>query len=317
MTANSLGYIFRLTSFGESHGVALGVVIEGCPAGLEVDTKGLCDWMKRRRPGSSKLVSARNEGDRPEILSGVFEGRTLGTPIAVMVRNEDARPEDYKAIRDNYRMGHADDVWQEKFGHRDYRGGGRSSGRETLARVIGGAFAQMLVRKLCPQTKVRGFVRQVADRTFEPDEDLKIEKFLLKAKEEGQSYGGVVEIYISSPPKSLGQPVFRKLKSDLAMAMMSVGATNSFEIGEGFAASSSKGTEFHSHTANYGGLRGGMSTGETISLRVAFKPTSSVLHVAKRGRHDPCIVLRALPVLEAMAYIVLADHLLWTRLDRL
>ena len=320
MSANSLGYIFKLTSFGESHGVALGVVIEGCPAGLEFDEDLLHYWVERRRPGRSKIVSGRNEMDTPEILSGVFEGKTLGTPIAVIVRNADARPEDYKEIKDNYRKGHADDVWQEKFGHRDHRGGGRSSGRETLSRVIGGAFAQMLVRKLHPQIQVHGFIKQVSDMVFEFGDDSteKLESFLLKAKEEGQSYGGVAEIRISHPPRGLGQPVFHKLKSDLAQAMMSVGATSGFEIGEGFATSQSKGTEFHSSISssnNYGGIRGGISTGEMISLKISFKPTSSVLDIAKQGRHDPCIVLRAIPVLEAMTYIVLADHLLWVRLD--
>ena len=319
MSANSFGYIFKLTSFGESHGTALGVVIEGCPAGLEFDEELLHNWMDKRRPGSSSITSGRNEKDKTEILSGVFEGKTLGTPIAVIVRNQDARPQDYKEIKDNYRIGHADDVWQDKFGHRDYRGGGRASGRETLSRVIGGAFAQMLVRKLSPRTKVYGFVRQVSDMVFESGDDSteKIEKFLLKAKQEGQSYGGVAEIHVIDPPRGLGQPVFHKLKSDLARAMMSVGATNGFEIG--FAVSPSKGTEFHRHMSSpsYGGIRGGISTGERISLRVVFKPTSSVLDVAKRGRHDPCIVLRAVSVLEAMAYIVLADHLLWSRLDRL
>ncbi len=320
MSANSWGYLFKLVSFGESHGPALGVVIEGCPAGLELDEDLLHRWMERRRPGG-KSVSGRRERDRLQILSGLFEGKTLGTPIAVVVANEDSRSEDYKEIQDHHRIGHADDVWQDKFGHRDHRGGGRASGRETLARVIGGAFAQMLVQKICPRVKVCGRLIQVGDRVEDGRGESgreALESFLLKAKEEGESYGAMVEIQIQSPPRGLGQPVFRKLKSDLAQAMMSVGATGAFEIGEGRDAAFSKGTEFHQEMnhSRYGGIRGGLSTGETISFRVCFKPTSSLLDVAKKGRHDPCVALRALPVLEAMAYIVLADHLLWTRLDR-
>lgn len=321
MSANSLGYLFKITSFGESHGPALGVVIEGCPSGLEVNEERLHQWLQRRRPGSSQMVSGRKERDLPEILSGVFDGRTLGTPIAVIVHNEGARSEDYSLIKDKHRVGHADDVWQDKFGYRDHRGGGRASGRETLARVIAGAFAQMLVEELSPTTRVQGFVKQVADLVFTPDEDFKerLEPFLLKAKEEGESYGAIVQLSIFSPPRGLGQPVFSKLKSDLARSMMSLGATVGFEIGGGFSSCELRGSELHREmdAPEYGGIRGGISTGETISLKVAFKPTSSIGDVAKRGRHDPCIALRALPVMEAMAYIVLADHILWNRLDSL
>ena len=317
MSANCFGCIFKLTSFGESHGCAMGVVIEGCPAGLDFDKELLNRWLKRRRPGVSSMVSGRLEEDRPEILSGVFEKKTLGTPIAVIVRNQQAQSQDYQEIKNHPRIGHADDVWQDKFGHRDHRGGGRASGRETLSRVIGGAFAQMLVNQLSPLTKVDGFVRQVGEIVLEEGDTQKLESFLLQAKKKGESYGGLAEISINAPPRGLGQPVFHKLKSDLAGALMSVGATCGFEVGEGFAASQSKGTSFHNRKDSpvYGGLRGGMSTGEKISLRVAFKPTSSIGDLAKKGRHDPCIVLRALPVLEAMVYVVLADHLLWSRLD--
>lgn len=320
-SANSFGHIFKITSFGESHGAALGVVIEGCPAGLEFDEDLLLHWMKRRRPGYSKLVSPRKEKDHPEILSGIFEGKTLGTPIAVIVRNEDAYSKDYDQIKNKPRIGHGDDLWQDKFGHRDHRGGGRSSGRETVSRVIGGAFAQMFLRKLSPETQIHSFVQRIADSVFEYGEDSseEIESLLQKARQEGQSYGGTAELRILSPQRGLGQPVFRKIKSDLTSAMLSLGATCGVEFGEGFLSSQFKGTEFHDQMEShyYGGIRGGISTGETINLRVAFKPTSSIKDIAQKGRHDPCIVLRALPVIEAMAYLVLADHCLWSQLDRM
>lgn len=322
LSANSFGHLFKITSFGESHGGGLGTVIEGCPAGLVFDEALLLQWMARRRPGTSAAVSGRAESDTPEVLSGVFEGRTLGTPITVLVRNRDARSEDYEAIKNSPRPGHADDVWKEKFGHVDHRGGGRSSGRETLARVIGGAFAQMFVRTVAPEVQVGSWPRQIGPLQFQNAEQAtgaQIEDFLTQAKAEGQSYGGIGEVHIQNPPVSLGQPVFRKLKSDLASAMMSIGATTGFEFGEGFASAERRGTDFHgaADASSYGGIRGGVSTGETIYFRVAFKPTSSVLDVAKKGRHDPCIVLRALPVLEAMTWLVLADHILWRRLDRI
>ncbi len=330
MSANSFGHLFKITSFGESHGGALGVVIEGCPAGVPVDENILNDFLKRRRPGNSAAVSGRDEADMPKILSGVFEGRTLGTPIAVTVENRDARSGDYDEIRKTPRPGHADDTWKAKFGHVDPRGGGRSSGRETLARVIGGAFAKMLVLAENASTQIEAFPKQVGPLHFDKthreaaalwgltaEARTQVEGFLKQAKAEGQSYGGIGEVRIQNPAAGLGQPVFRKFKADLAAAMMSIGATTGFELGAGFAAVAGKGTEFHQSSAQsqYGGIRGGISTGEEITFRVAFKPTSSVLDVAKKGRHDPCIVLRALPVLEAMAWLVLADHTLWRRLD--
>lgn len=356
MSANSFGRHFQITSFGESHGTALGVVIEGCPAGVPFNEFLLKDALERRRPGSSSAVSARQEKDEPEILSGVFEGRTLGTPICVVVRNSDARSQDYQAIQAAPRAGHADDVWREKFGVSDHRGGGRSSGRETLARVIGGAFAQMFLQEaakksaspimnantLCTgsSTVQNSLHVQVVPTQIGPiqitnysQQKPEIEKFLQGLKAEGESVGGVVEVQIQNPPKNLGQPVFHKLKSDLAAAFMSIGATTGVELGGGFALAEMKGTEVHRATKNemslasdksgspevnpaYGGIRGGISTGETITLRIAFKPTSSILDVAKKGRHDPCIVLRAMPVVEAMTYLVLADHVLWSRLDQ-
>jgi len=352
MSANRFGQLFQITSFGESHGGALGVLIEGCPAGLPVNDVLLHNFLSRRRPGQSAAVTARQESDTPEILSGVLNGVTLGTPIAVIVRNVDARSQDYKDINENLsqgtlpvRPGHADDVWRDKFGHSDARGGGRSSGRETVARVIGGAFAQMFVQHVSPETQIVVFPRQVgplivADKDVQPQSALgvsthvknEIENMLTGLKAEGDSVGGIGEVWVQTPPKNLGQPVFHKLKSELAAAFLSIGATTGLELGDGFSLVNRRGTEVHQPKADadgvsegvgedlpfnsYGGIRGGISTGETIAMRVAFKPTSSILDVAKKGRHDPCIVIRALPVLEAMTWLVLADHLLWQRLDR-
>lgn len=345
--ANSFGSRLILTSFGESHGVALGAVLDGVPAGVKWDEKLLLRELDRRRPGQSAVVSARGEADSPEILSGVYQGKTLGTPIAILVRNTDQRSIDYKAIAKKPRPGHADDMWRDKFGHSDPRGGGRSSGRETVARVMGGAVAKMILRHLAPKLQITGFARQVGP--FElPASDLKslsrskkeyradgfvarfpskslqgeVENLLLNAKADGKSYGGVAEIWVDGLPRGLGQPVFHKLKADLAAAFMSVGATSAMEIGAGFLATEAEGSLFHagdedSSSQRYGGIRGGISTGERLVIRAAFKPTSSVLDVAKKGRHDPCIVPRAVPVLEAMTALVLADHILWRRTDRI
>lgn len=322
--ANSFGNRWIVTSFGESHGVALGAVIDGCPAGVPFDESLLRREMERRRPGG-KAVSARAEEDRPEILSGVYEGKTLGTPIAIIVRNTDARSADYAGLAP--RAGHADDVWREKFGHSDPRGGGRSSGRETVARVIGGAVARMFLKQAAPSVRVQGFATQVGPLKLgaTPEQAQaragEAEAFLIEAKQAGQSYGGAADFWIDGAPAGLGQPVFHKLKAELAGSVMSVGAVCGIEIGDGFEAVGAEGTEFHSagpsEQGRYGGIRGGISTGERIRLRVAFKPTSSVLDVAKKGRHDPCIVPRAIPVIESMLWLVLADQLIWKLSDRL
>jgi len=334
MSANTFGRRFSITTFGESHGPGLGVVVDGCPAGVKWNESLLQREMDRRRPGSSALVSARNEADLPELLSGVYQGLTLGTPIALLVRNKDQRSEDYNEIEAQLRAvgqgiarpGHADDVWRAKFGHSDPRGGGRSSGRETLCRVLGGAVAQMFLRPLLPAMEVRGVARAIGPFRVRSGEDARklpeVEKLLIDAKADGKSYGGEVEITIEGVPQGLGQPVFHKLKADLASAFLGVGATAGVEIGEGFESADTEGSEFHSRegrgeTAPYGGIRGGIATGAPIVARVAFKPTSSVLDIAKKGRHDPCIVPRAIPVLENMAWLVLADHVLWARSDRL
>ncbi len=372
--ANQTGQIFRVTTFGESHGPAIGCVIDGCPAGISVSLEMIQAALDRRRPGQAAWASARQESDQFEILSGLHEGKTLGTPIAAIIRNRDARSADYKDVVDGTkkRIGHADDLWRDKFGHADLRGGGRASGRETATRVLAGAIAEQVVRALLPPTQacdvvayvsrvgelaptakelaeihshfvdfpsekssesrsLRDFVDSFAARfpSLDAEKSLsrRAEAMLVDAVKEGKSYGGVAEVFVVNPPRGLGQPVFHKLKADLAGAYLSIGATNGLEFGEGFSATSAEGTEFHKASASetqdtrntearYGGIRGGLSTGEPIFARVAFKPTSTVMDLAKRGRHDPCIVPRAVPVLEAMTWLVLCDHVLWSRLDR-
>jgi len=343
VAGNEFGTLFRILTFGESHGPALGCVIDGCPAGVTWDQELLERELARRRPGFDPLSSERREEDRPRILSGVYDGRTLGTPITIVIFNEDARPGDYPAGRPLPRPGHADDLWGLKFGHADPRGGGRASGRETAARVAAGAVARMVLRALSPKTEVTAFAHRIGPFALEPDEAAsvpagdedyvdsfparfpsrekgpQVEALLLKAKEEGESWGGAATVRILRPPAGLGQPVFRKLKADLAAAFLGVGGTAGVEIGEGFSAAEARGREFHDpgrKPSPYGGIRGGISTGEEVLVRVAFKPPSTLGESARAGRHDPCIVPRALPVLEAMARLVLADHLLLARSDR-
>jgi chorismate synthase len=301
----------------------MGAIIDGCPAGVIFDENLLKQELERRRPGihqnQTSVVSERKEQDAPEILSGIFEGKTLGTPIAIMIKNHDQKSKDYDQIQTAPRIGHADDVWKSKFGHQDHRGGGRSSGRETVARVIGGAVAKMLIKQCSPQTEITGYVSQFGNIKLNNTDELStVKEMLLQAQKNGESYGGVATIQIKNPPQNLGQPVFHKLKADLAAAMMSVGAATGFEIGDGFSAAEMQGTKFHTDakSKSYGGIRGGISTGEEITMRISFKPTSSILDVAKQGRHDPCIVIRALPVLESMAALVIADHILWSKTDR-
>lgn len=338
MVKDTFGQIFKFHSFGESHGPALGCVIEGCPAGLPFDMQLLERNLQRRRPGQNTLVTARNEQDAPEILSGVFEGKTLGTPIAIVIRNQDQKSKDYENQPD--RRGHADDVWREKFGHTDPRGGGRASGRETVARVIAGSVAEMLIKQLSPETKILAWTSQVGSykeavefakwptltrdqmdqnalRT--PHANAQAEDLVRKAKEHGNSVGGEAQLAILQPPKNLGQPVFHKLKADFAAALMSIGAVTAVELGAGVGAAAQEGLDFHVKQGEevYGGIRGGISTGEPIHFKIIAKPTSSILDVAKKGRHDPFIVPRMIPVIEAMAACVIADHILWSRLDKI
>jgi chorismate synthase len=346
MNKNSFGNVLTMTSFGESHGKAMGVVLDGCPSGLEFDYNLLDSQLARRRPGDhgglgQSLNSQRKESDQVQILSGVYENKTLGTPLAMIVENKDQRSSDYDTIKSQPRVGHADDVWKHKYGHWDHRGGGRASGRETVSRVMAGAVAEMIIKKLVPDFEIYAFVHQAGPFQLSEDElhsflelgsrqecDRFIGRFpsksntksfettLSQCKNQGESLGGKALIVVKGLPKGIGQPVMHKLKSDLAMGVLSIGATNGLRLGN-TEDNSWKGADFHGHSKNYGGIRGGLSTGEEILLEVDFKPTSTRNKTAKQGRHDPFIIPRAIPVLESMVSLVLADHLLWSRLDRL
>jgi len=321
---NTFGRNFRITTFGESHGPAVGVVIDGCPAGLALAENDIQPLLDRRRPGTSPLNSPRKESDTIEILSGVFEGMTTGTPIALMVRNENQQSKDYEELREKFRPGHADFTYQEKYGIRDHRGGGRSSGRETLARVGAGAVAMKCLA--ARGIAITGTISEVHGKT-DPAE---MEKEILAAKAAGDSVGGIVQLTTTGCPTGLGDPVFGKLDALIAGAVMGIGAVKGVEIGDGFAAARKFGSEnndpmtadgFSSNHA--GGILGGISSGQDIVVRIAVKPTPSIaklqqtrdIHgnaceISVGGRHDPCIVPRIVPVAEAMLALVLIDCLL-------
>lgn len=316
MNKNSMGHILTMTCFGESHGPAMGVVLDGCPAGVDFDEALLLKNLERRKPGGP-LQSSRKEEDLPMILSGVFENKTLGTPIAIIVHNKDQRSSDYQKEEKEFRAGHADDLWKYKFSHFDYRGGGRASGRETVCRVIAGSLSQMILKHLAPDLKVGAHIKSIGTLLSEDkDFSMNLENLLLNAKNEGKSYGGKVQVHISHVPKGLGQPLFAKLKMELTGALMGIGATFGVMLANENL-SQLEGSEFHQNAHHYSGIRGGISTGEDIFLDLYFKPTSTFGKKAQEGRHDPCIVPRALPVIEAMVYFILADHLLWKRLDQI
>jgi chorismate synthase len=321
---NSLGRNFRITTFGESHGPVIGVVIDGCPPGMDLAETDIQPFLDRRRPGTSPLSSQRQEKDRVEILSGIFEGKTTGAPIALMVRNENQKSKDYEDLREKFRPGHADFTYQEKYGIRDHRGGGRSSGRETIGRVAAGAVALKYLS--ARGITIRSMISAVHGKTSPAD----IEQEILKARDAGDSVGGIAEIVARGCPAGLGDPVFGKLDAQLADAMMGIGAVKGVEIGDGFAAAGRFGSEnndqmtadgFSSNHA--GGILGGISTGQDIVVRIAVKPTPSItkhqqtrdihgqmVEISVGGRHDPCIVPRILPVAEAMMALVLMDCLL-------
>ena len=352
MSHNTFGHLFRVTTWGESHGPALGCVVDGCPPGLALDEAMIQAYLDKRRPGTSRFVTQRQEPDRVRILSGVFEDdrtdgpRTTGTPISLMIENVDQRSKDYSEIRDRYRPGHADYTYDQKYGVRDYRGGGRSSARETAARVAAGAVARQV---LGDSIVIRGAVVQIGEHRVDagkrdwaethnnpfwcPDADMAAtwETYLDGIRKAGSSVGAVVEVQASGVPAGWGAPVYGKLDSELAMAMMSINAAKGVEIGAGFAAASftgeqnademrmgNDGVRFLSN--NNGGVAGGLSTGQDVVVRVAIKPTSSILtetrsvtrdgeevNVRTKGRHDPCVGIRAVPVAEAMLACVLAD----------
>ncbi len=350
MAGNALGNLFRITTFGESHGGGVGVLIDGVRPNLPIDEKEIQKELDRRRPGQSGLTTPRNEADRVEILSGIFEGKTLGTPICLLIRNRDQRPESYEAIKDLLRPGHAGYTYLSKYGIHDYRGGGRSSGRETAGRVAAGAVAKKIladagIRVIAYTKEVRG----IAARRMNFDEieknpvrcpDAKAAASMVRAieraRKEGDSLGGVVEAVVKNCPAGLGDPVFDKLEADLAKALMSIPALKGFEIGSGFAAARMKGSEHNdefyrdrrtgrirTRTNNAGGILGGISNGEDIVVRVAVKPPSSIRQsqrtvdirgkarsISVEGRHDPCICPRVVPVVESMIALVLVDHLM-------
>lgn len=318
MTGNTFGNRLKITTWGESHGPAIGVVIDGCPAELKLTKKEIQKELDRRKPGQSKLTTKRLEADKVEILSGVFEGKTTGTPISLMVRNTDKRSKDYEKIKNLYRPGHADYTYDAKYGLRDYRGGGRASARETVGRVA----TLAVVKKLIPKIKITA-------KLIEPNL-----KAIETVKKQGNSIGGLIECIIKNVPAGLGSPVFNKLDARLAQAMLSIPGTKGFEIGSGFKSVKMKGSENNDEfilkkgkimtkTNNAGGILGGISNGMDIIFRVAFKPTSSIAKkqhtvdnkgkkkiIEVKGRHDPCIALRAAPIVEAMAALVLADEYL-------
>jgi chorismate synthase len=337
-----------VTTFGESHGVALGCVVDGCPPGMALSEDDIQGDLDRRRPGRNRHTTQRNEPDRVKILSGVFEGRTTGTPIGLLIENTDQRSRDYGDIKDKFRPGHADYTYQQKYGIRDYRGGGRSSARETAMRVAAGAIARKYLREAAG-IEIRGFVSQlgpirlaatdlsiVEDNPFfcaDPDKLDELDAFMTALREEGDSIGAKISVLVRNMPVGLGEPVFDKLEADLAHGLMSINAVKGVEVGAGFDAVSQRGSEHRDEmsTAGFtkndaGGTLGGISSGQDLLVSMALKPTSSITKPGKtldksgkdteivtKGRHDPCVGLRATPIAEAMVALVLIDHLLRNR----
>ncbi|WP_136465762.1 chorismate synthase [Flagellimonas onchidii] len=354
MAGNTFGQLFRLTTFGESHGRALGGVIDGCPAGIEVDLEQVQKELDRRKPGQSAIVTQRKEPDSVEFYSGMFEGKTTGTPIGFAIHNTNQKSKDYSHIKDSYRPSHADYVYDKKYGFRDYRGGGRSSARETASRVVAGAIAKQFLGKV----KINAYVSQVGDMKLDkkyqdldfskiesnavrcPDEVTaeKMEGYIKSIKKEGDTIGGVITCVIQNVPIGLGEPVFDKLHAELGKAMLSINAVKGFEYGSGFEGVKMKGSEHNdaynedgSTTTNRsGGIQGGISNGMDVYFNVAFKPVATVLQAYEtinkegekitaqgKGRHDPCVVPRAVPIVEAMAALVLADYTLLARSNKI
>lgn len=318
MRGNSFGKLLSITTFGESHGEALGVTIDGVPSNLNFNLDDLQANLDRRAPGKSKGTTARVENDKAKVLSGIFNGKTLGTPIMILVENTNQRSQDYEKIKTDPRPGHADQTYMDKYGVRDHRGGGRSSGRETVSRVIGGYFAKLVI----PQVNVVVFAKQIGklksveDRSFKAPyylpgiSDEEISNYLVGLKEDGDSCGGIVEVLINNCPKGLGEPCFDKLKADLGKAVLSIGACVGFCYGEGEKLALMSGKEASKNRLNFGGIEGGISNGDPIKLTIFVKPTSTVGEKAREGRHDPCIIPRMIPVIESMIYLTLADHYL-------
>lgn len=353
MAGNSFGKIFTLTTFGESHGEAIGGIIDGCPAGVTIDLEAIHFEMQRRKPGQSSIVTQRREEDEVKFLSGLFEGKTTGTPIGFIIENTDQKSKDYSHIKDVFRPSHADFTYEKKYGFRDYRGGGRSSARETACRVVAGAIAKQLI----PEIKINAFVSSVGeifiDKPYQdldfskteinavrcPDEATaaKMEKYIKQIRKEGDTVGGTVTCVLQNIPIGLGEPVFDKLHAELGKAMLSINAVKGFEYGSGFCGAKMKGSEHNdlfnsdgtTKTNLSGGIQGGISNGMDIYFRVAFKPVATIMQkqqtidsqgnvtVAEgKGRHDPCVVPRAVPIVEAMAALVLVDFWLLNKTSK-
>ena len=355
MSMNSFGHLFRVTTWGESHGPALGATVDGCPPGVAIDAAMIQHWLDKRKPGQNKFTTQRREPDEVQILSGVFDGVSTGTPIQLMIKNTDQRSKDYGDIAETFRPGHADITYWQKYGIRDYRGGGRSSARETAARVAAGGVAREAIKSLCPDVQITGYMTQIGPKTIDrnnfdwdeieknafwtPDakaaEDWAI--YLDELRKSHDSVGAVIEVVARGVPAGLGAPIYGKLDTDLAAAMMSINAVKGVEIGDGMAAAALTGSENadeiymgndgHYFGSNHaGGILGGISTGQDLIVRFAVKPTSSILtprnsikkngepiEVITKGRHDPCVGIRAVPVAEAMMACVILDHMLLHR----
>lgn len=356
LAGSTFGQAFRVTTFGESHGPALGLIIDGCPAGLTIDEDFIQAELARRRPGQSKIVTQRKEADGVQILSGVFEGKSTGTPIGMVIFNQDQRSKDYSHIADKFRPSHADFTFTAKYGHRDYRGGGRSSARETAARVAAGAVAQLLLKEL--GISIQSYVSQVGHvlldkhyseldlsqreanpvRCPDPSTAAEMESLILAVRKAGDTIGGLVSAVVTGVPAGWGEPVFDKLHADLAKAIMSINACKGFEYGSGFAGVTLRGSEHNdafytdaegkirTRTNHSGGVQGGISNGEDIYFRAAFKPVATIVQdqesvtkdgatatVTGKGRHDPCVLPRAVPIVDNMVALVLADHYLRQR----
>ncbi len=352
MSFNTFGRVFRFTTWGESHGPAIGAVVDGCPPGIAIDETKIQPWLDQRRPGQSRFTTQRQEPDQVRILSGVFEGKTTGTPISLMIENVDQRSKDYSEVAKAYRPGHADYAYDAKYGFRDYRGGGRSSARETASRVAAGAVARLVI----PQVQIMAYVSEIGGDAIDPTNfdateignnpffcpdaaaAARWEKLVDGARKDGSSLGAVVECIATGVPAGWGAPLYAKLDSELAAACMSINAVKGIEIGDGFAAARLRGEQNADpmrpgndgkpvFLANHaGGIAGGIATGQPITLRVAFKPTSSILipvptidregheaEILTKGRHDPCVGIRGVPVVEAMVALVLADQALLHR----
>jgi chorismate synthase len=353
MAGNTFGKLLKLTTFGESHGIAIGGIIEGCPAGITLDFERIALEMARRKPGQSKIVSQRKEADEVKFLSGIFEGKTTGTPIGFIIPNENQKTEDYSHLKDSFRPSHADYVYEKKYGIHDYRGGGRSSARETACRVVGGAIAKQII----PDIKINAFVSSVGDVFIDkPYQDLdfsliesnlvrcpdgetaaKMEQLITQVKKVGDTIGGIITCVIQNVPIGIGEPVFDKLHAELGKAMLSINAVKGFEFGSGFCGATMTGSQHNdlynedgtTKTNLSGGIQGGISNGMDIYFRVAFKPVATLLQKQDvltnhgevieqqgKGRHDPCVVPRAVPIVEAMAALVIADYYLLDKINK-